>query len=178
MNTQPVVIGILTASDRASSGVYSDISGKTIEAYFRDAIHSSCNFEYVLVSDDFGAIKNGLIQLTDKKSCHLVVTTGGTGPTDRDVTPEATFAVCSRMLPGFGERMRAESMKTVPTAILSRQTAGIRGSCLIINLPGKPAAIEQCLDVVIYALVDCMHLLGGPKLVLSKRADFDSHAQV
>lgn len=176
MKDSQVVIGILTASDRASAGIYSDVSGKAIESYFNNVFQTSCVFEYLLVPDELNDIKYGLIQLADKKACHLVVTTGGTGPTDRDVTPEATMAVCSRMLPGFGERMRAESMKTVPTAILSRQTAGIRGSCLIINLPGKPAAIHQCLDAVVYALADCIHLLGGPKFKFSELTDFNPHA--
>lgn len=164
MGQENLRIGILTASDRASAGEYEDISGKAIEAYFTDKIKNEWKAKYLLVSDSFNNIKNGIVSLVDKYDCDLVVTTGGTGPSARDVTPEATEAACSRMLPGFGELMRAESLKYVPTAVLSRQTAGIRGSSLVINLPGKPRAIKQCLDAVFSAIPDCVKIIGGPSI--------------
>lgn len=155
-------VGILTASDRASAGVYEDISGKEIKNYFSEKITSEWESDYLLVPDSYDTIKKGIVRLTDKSACNIVVTTGGTGPTSRDITPEATEAACSRMLPGFGELMRMESLKYVPTAILSRQTAGIRGESLVINLPGKPRAIRQCLDAIFPAIPECIRLLGGP----------------
>ena len=155
-------VGILTASDRASAGVYEDLSGKEIENYMKEKISSDWEKEYLLVPDSYNSIKKGIVQLSDKLLCHLVVTTGGTGPTSRDVTPEATEAACSRILPGFGELMRIESLKYVPTSILSRQTAGIRGKTLVINLPGKPRAIRQCLDAIFPAIPECIRLIGGP----------------
>jgi molybdopterin adenylyltransferase len=122
------------------------------------------------VPDDQAVIEATLRELADETRCHLVVTTGGTGPAPRDVTPEATLAVCERVLPGFGEQMRAESLKSVPTAILSRQLAGTRGGSLIINLPGKPAAIEECLRAVWGAIPYCIELLGGPRLAFTAEA--------
>jgi molybdopterin adenylyltransferase len=119
---------------------------------------------YRLIVDDQPTIEATLIELCDREHCDLVVTTGGTGPAPRDVTPEATEAVCQRMMPGFGELMRAASLKFVPTAILSRQTAGIRGSTLIINLPGKPKSIRECLDAVFPAVPYCLDLIGATRL--------------
>jgi molybdopterin adenylyltransferase len=157
-------IGIITASDRASKGIYEDISGKAIEETMNDYLTSSWEPVYRCIEDDQETIENTLKDLIDNEKCCLVVTTGGTGPAKRDVTPEATEAVCDRMMPGFGELMRAESLKFVPTAILSRQTAGLRGSSLIINLPGKPKSIRECLDAVFPAVPYCIDLMEGPFL--------------
>ncbi|RUO46382.1 molybdopterin adenylyltransferase [Pseudidiomarina aquimaris] len=157
-------IGIVTVSDRASAGVYDDISGKAIEATLNDYLTSSWQAYYRLIPDEKDVIEATLRELVDDEHCCLVVTTGGTGPAERDVTPEATEAVCDRMMPGFGELMRTESLKYVPTAILSRQTAGLRGSSLIVNLPGKPKAIRQCLDAVFPAIPYCIDLMNGPYL--------------
>jgi molybdopterin adenylyltransferase len=157
-------IGILTASDRASAGVYDDLSGKAIEAVFGEWLQSSWQKEYRLIPDERAVIERTLIELVDEQGCCLVVTTGGTGPALRDVTPEATEAVCHKLMPGFGELMRATSLKYVPTAILSRQTAGIRGKALIINLPGKPKSIRECLEAVFPAVPYCIELIGGPVL--------------
>ena len=161
---QNIKIGILTISDRASAGVYEDLSGKaiieTMNAYL------TCEWEsvYKVIPDEQPLIENTLIEMADKDACCLIVTTGGTGPALRDVTPEATEAVCEKMMPGFGELMRQVSLKYVPTAILSRQTAGIRGKSLIINLPGKPKSIRECLDAVFPAVPYCIDLLEGPFL--------------
>lgn len=162
-----IKIGVITASDRASKGVYADKSGKEIEDYLKNEMTNSTEFEYLLVQDLFSDIKNAIVRLVDVRGCDLVVTTGGTGPSARDVTPEATEAACIKLLPGFGERMRAESMKFVPTAILSRQTAGVRGQALVINLPGKPKAIRQCLDAVFAAIPDCIKILSDKQIVLT-----------
>ncbi len=163
-------LGIVTISDRASTGVYVDRSGPAIESVYRRWIDSPWRAEYRLVPDEQPAIEAALRELADAHRCPLIVTTGGTGPAPRDVTPEATVAVCDRMLPGFGEQMRAVSVRTVPTAILSRQVAGTRGQSLIINLPGKPAAIEECLGAVWAAVPYCIELIGGPRLVFSAQA--------
>ena len=136
-------IGIITASDRASRGEYEDISGKAIIEVLNSYLTSPWEPVYKCIADDRENIENTLKDLVDNEKCCLVVTTGGTGPALRDVTPEATEAVCDRMMPGFGELMRAESLKFVPTAILSRQTAGLRSSSLIVNLPGKPKSIKE-----------------------------------
>lgn len=161
---QTAKIGILTVSDRASAGIYDDISGKAIIDTLNQYLTSSWQAEYKVIPDEQPLIEQTLCQLVDELGCCLVVTTGGTGPAKRDVTPEATEAVCDRMMPGFGELMRAESLKFVPTAILSRQSAGLRGSSLIINLPGKPSAIRQCLDAVFPAVPYCIDLMEGPYL--------------
>jgi molybdopterin adenylyltransferase len=154
----------MTISDRASSAVYDDLSGpaiiETLDAY----LTSEWQSEYRVIPDERPVIEATLKELADEKGCCLIVTTGGTGPATRDVTPEATEAVCDRMMPGFGELMRLESLKYVPTAILSRQTAGLRGDTLIINLPGKPKAIRQCLDAVFPAVPYCIDLMNGPYL--------------
>ena len=157
-----VRIGVVTASDRASAGVYEDISGKAIEAYVQAVIRNPTEIVYRLIPDEQATIERALIELADDEGCSLVVTTGGTGPAKRDVTPEATEAVCEKMMPGFGEAMRQESLRFVPTAILSRQTAGVRGSALILNLPGKPKAISECLDAVFAAIPYCVDLIEGP----------------
>lgn len=162
--TKVTRIGILTVSDRASAGVYQDLSGKAIIDTLSDYLTSTWEPVYQLVPDEARLIEQALERLVDEEDCCLVVTTGGTGPAERDVTPEATEAVCDRIMPGFGELMRAESLKYVPTAILSRQTAGLRGRSLIINLPGKPRAIRQCLDAVFPAVPYCIDLIGGPYL--------------
>lgn len=157
-------IGILTISDRASNGEYEDISGKAIIDTLNKYLISEWKEEYKIVPDEQDLIEKTMIDMVDNKSCCLIITTGGTGPAKRDVTPEATENVCDRMMPGFGELMRAESMKFVPTAILSRQTAGLRGSSLIINLPGKPKSIRECLDAVFPAVPYCIDLMEGPFL--------------
>jgi molybdopterin adenylyltransferase len=162
--TAPVKIGMLTVSDRASRGEYADRSGPAIKAYFEDVLLLDWQPVARIVPDEQPQIEAALKALVDNEGCHLVVTTGGTGPALRDVTPEATEAVCEKMMPGFGELMRTESLKAVPTAILSRQTAGIRGQALIINLPGSPKAIKECLDAVMPAVPYCIELIGGPFL--------------
>lgn len=161
-------VGVVTASDRASAGVYEDRSGKAIEAYLAEVLESPFEVVYRLIPDEHDAIRDALVELVDVEGCCLVVTTGGTGPAPRDVTPEATEAVCEKMMPGFGEQMRAASLKFVPTAILSRQTAGIRGKALILNLPGKPKAIGECLDAVFAAIPYCIDLIGGPFVVTNE----------
>ena len=157
-----IKIGILTASDRASAGVYEDLSGQAIIDTLNDYLASSWTEIYEVVPDTQESIENALIRMADKDECCLIVTTGGTGPAKRDVTPEATESVCDKMMPGFGELMRQVSLKYVPTAILSRQTAGIRNKTLIINLPGKPKSIRECLDAVFPAVPYCIDLLEGP----------------
>jgi len=157
-------IGIVTVSDRASAGVYDDISGKAIIETLNEYLTSPWEPVYEVIPDEQAVIEATLIRMTDEQQCSLVVTTGGTGPAKRDVTPEATEAVCDRMMPGFGELMRAESLKFVPTAILSRQTAGLRADSLIINLPGKPKSIRECLDAVFPAVPYCLDLMDGPFL--------------
>jgi molybdopterin adenylyltransferase len=161
-------IGIVTVSDRASTGVYEDRSGPAIVECLTDVL--SCDWEPVvrLIPDEQPIIELNLTELCDNEGCCLVVTTGGTGPAKRDVTPEATEAVCDKMMPGFGELMRQVSLKSVPTAILSRQTAGIRGKTLIVNLPGKPAAIRECLLAVFPAIPYCIDLLDGPRLTTNE----------
>ena len=157
-------IGIVTVSDRASAGIYEDLSGKAIIETLGTYLTSEWEPVYQVIPDEQDQIEATLIRLADEAQCCLIVTTGGTGPAKRDVTPEATEAVCDRMMPGFGELMRAESLKFVPTAILSRQTAGLRGSSLIVNLPGKPKSIRECLDAVFPAIPYCIDLMDGPYL--------------
>ena len=154
--------GVLTASDRASSGDYKDLSGPAIVGFLEEALTSPWEVVQRLVPDDCGQIEEALVELVDTEGCSVVVTTGGTGPAPRDVTPEATEAICERMLPGFGEQMRAISLRHVPTAVLSRQTAGIRGSTLILNLPGSPRSIREILDEIFAAVPYCVDLIGGP----------------
>ncbi|SVE31075.1 uncharacterized protein METZ01_LOCUS483929, partial [marine metagenome] len=150
------------ASDRASAGDYEDLSGPAIEQFLDEAVTSPLEVVRRLVPDELPLIEAALVELVDAEGCSMVVTTGGTGPAPRDVTPEATEAVCERMLPGFGEQMRAISLRHVPTAVLSRQTAGIRGSALILNLPGSPRSIREILDEVFAAVPYCIDLVGGP----------------
>jgi molybdopterin adenylyltransferase len=157
-----IKIGIVTVSDRASAGIYEDISGVAIKDTMNEYLTSKWSEEYRVIADEQELIENTLKELADDKECSLIVTTGGTGPALRDVTPEATEAVCDKMMPGFGELMRSVSLQYVPTAILSRQTAGIRGKSLIINLPGKPKSIRECLDAVFPAVPYCIDLLEGP----------------
>lgn len=163
MSTQ-AKIGVLTVSDRASRGEYEDRGGPAVREYLERVLASPFDLLAHIVADEPGLIAETLIELSDHVGCCLIITTGGTGPAPRDVTPEATEAVCERMLPGFGEAMRTESLRFVPTAILSRQTAGTRGSCLIVNLPGSPKAIAECLDAVFAAVPYCIDLIGGPYL--------------
>ncbi len=157
-------IGILTVSDRPSAGLYEDLSGKAIIEVL--SAYLSCEWDpvYMVIPDEQTLIEETLEDMIDVQECSLVVTTGGTGPALRDVTPEATEAVCEKMMPGFGELMRQVSLQYVPTAILSRQTAGIRGKSLIINLPGKPKSIRECLDAVFPAVPYCLDLIGGAYL--------------
>ena len=152
-------IGILVLSDRASAGIYEDKSGKSIIELLKNWIINDINFNYHIIADDIQSIKDNL--LTMSATCDLILTTGGTGPAIRDVTPEATEAICDKILPGFGELMRQESLKYVPTAMLSRQIAGIKGKCLIINLPGQPKAIKECLEPIFAAVPYCIDLIGG-----------------
>ncbi|PAF48517.1 molybdopterin adenylyltransferase [Helicobacter sp. 12S02634-8] len=156
-----IKIGIVVASDRAFSGVYEDLSGKAIQEVLYAYIANPLDYIYHLIEDEQSQIEDTLIKLCDQSQCDLVVTTGGTGPAPRDVTPEATENVCEKILPGFGELMRQNSLKYVPTAILSRQTAGIRGKTLILNLPGKPKSIKECLEAVFPAIPYCIDLIGG-----------------
>lgn len=157
-------IGIINISDRASQGIYEDLPGKEIIRCLNEFLEGSWEQEYAVIPDEQAVIEKTMMEMADSKNCCLVVTSGGTGPAPRDVTPEATISVCTRLLPGFGELMRAESLKFVPTAILSRQTAGIRGKTLIVNLPGKPKSIRECLEAVFPAIPYCIDLIGGPYL--------------
>jgi len=156
-----IKIGVITASDRASKGIYEDISGMAIIDTMKDYLHNEFEEYYRCIPDEQDIIEETLIELAEA-GCALIVTTGGTGPALRDVTPEATENVCEKMMPGFGELMRQVSLQYVPTAILSRQTAGIRGKSLIINLPGKPKSIRECLDAVFPAVPYCIDLIEGP----------------
>jgi molybdopterin adenylyltransferase len=156
-------VGLVSASDRASGGVYKDEGIPSLKAWLAQVIRSpSLVFEERLIPDEQALIESSLVELVDAKGCHLVLTTGGTGPAPRDVTPEATLAVADKVMPGFGEQMRAVSLKYVPTAILSRQVAVIRKQALILNLPGQPKAIKETLDGVFAAVPYCIDLIGGP----------------
>lgn len=154
-------IGVINISDRASKGIYEDIPGKACVDLLKEWIVTPFEVEYAVVPDEQDQIEATLIAFSDSKNCSLIVTTGGTGPALRDITPEATANVCEKMLPGFGEEMRRASLQYVPTAILSRQTAGIRGHTLIVNLPGKPKAIKENLEAVFPAIPYCIDLIGG-----------------
>ncbi len=155
-----IKIGVVTTSDRASAGIYEDISGKAIMDTFNDYLLNEQEYIYRCIPDEQSIIEDTLKELANQK-CDIIVTTGGTGPAPRDVTTEATEAVCQKLLPGFGEQMRAVSLQYVPTAILSRQTAGICQESLIVNLPGKPKSIRECLDAVFPAIPYCIDLIGG-----------------
>lgn len=161
-------IGIINISDRASKGIYEDLPGKAIVATLNEYLASPWESEYAVIPDEQELIEQTLISMADEKNCCLIVTSGGTGPSKRDVTPEATTAVCDKMMPGFGELMRSVSLQYVPTAILSRQTAGIRNKTLIVNLPGKPKAIRQCLDAVFPAIPYCIDLLEGSFIICNE----------
>jgi molybdopterin adenylyltransferase len=157
-----LVIGLVSISDRASAGVYEDKGLPGLRDWFGAALKTPWRMETRLIPDEQALIERTLIELTDIVRCHLVLTTGGTGPAARDVTPEATLAVAHKVLPGFGEQMRQVSLKYVPTAILSRQVGVIRGNALILNLPGQPKAIKETLDGVFPAVPYCIDLIGGP----------------
>ena len=159
-----IKIGVINVSDRASAGVYEDTPGKAAVALLREWLTTPFDVDYRIVPDEQPVIEAELRRMADESGCALVLTTGGTGPAPRDVTPEATAAVCQKLLPGFGEQMRAASLKYVPTAILSRQTAGVRGTTLIVNLPGRPKAIRENLEAVFPAIPYCLDLVGGPRL--------------
>jgi molybdopterin adenylyltransferase len=163
-------IGVLNISDRASAGVYEDTPGKACVALLREWLTNEFETDYRVIPDEQPVIAAELKRMADEARCCLIVTTGGTGPALRDVTPEATESVCEKMMPGFGELMRATSLKYVPTAILSRQTAGIRGQSLIVNLPGRPKAIRENLEAVFPAIPYCIDLIGGPRLEASATA--------
>lgn len=157
-----LVIGLVSISDRASAGIYQDAGLPALQDWFSHALGSPWQAITRLIPDEQAIIEANLIELADDEGCHLILTTGGTGPALRDVTPEATLAVAHKVLPGFGEQMRAVSLKYVPTAILSRQVGVVRGQCLIINLPGQPKAIKETLDGIFAAVPYCLDLIGGP----------------
>ena len=161
-------IGIVTVSDRASDGAYADEGGPAILGFLQEALRSPWTAEYRCVPDEQPVIEETLTDLTDRVGCSVVVTTGGTGPAPRDVTPEATEAVCEKMLPGFGEQMRAISLQYVPTAILSRQVGGVRHRSLVFNLPGRPKAIRETIDEVWKAVPYCVDLIGGPYMDMNE----------
>jgi molybdopterin adenylyltransferase len=161
---QKAKIGFVTISDRASQGVYEDKGGPAMKAWMQSVLSMPWDAIDRLIPDEQLLIEQTLIELADTEGCDLILTTGGTGPALRDVTPEATAKVCDKVLDGFAEQMRSVSLQFVPTAILSRQIAGVRGKTLIINLPGKPVAIGQCLDAVFAAVPYCIDLIGGARL--------------
>jgi len=161
--SEELIIGLVSVSDRASAGVYRDEGIPSLKEWLASAIASpKWRDETRLIADEQPAIEKALKELVDERGCHLVLTTGGTGPAKRDVTPETTLAVADKVMPGFGEQMRAISLKFVPTAILSRQIAVVRKGALIINLPGQPKAIKETLDGVFPAIPYCIDLIGGP----------------
>ena len=162
MTHDSVRIGLVSISDRASSGVYEDKGLPALEAWFREVLANPVQFVSRLIPDEQALIEATLIELADSERCSLILTTGGTGPALRDVTPEATLAVAHKVMPGFGEAMRAVSLKYVPTAILSRQVGVTRGASLILNLPGQPKAIKETLDGIFAAVPYCLDLIGGP----------------
>ncbi len=166
---EKIKIGIINVSDRASRGEYEDLPGQEVKRLLELWLSSPWEAEYAVIPDEQDLLEKELINMADNKDCSLIVTTGGTGPAVRDVTPEATIAVCEKLLPGFGEQMRQVSLQYVPTAILSRQTAGTRGSTLIINLPGKPKSIRECLEAVFPAIPYCIDLIGGPYIESNER---------
>ncbi len=161
---ESIKIGIINVSDRASRGEYEDLPGQEVRRLMDLWLTSPWEAVYAVIPDEQDQLEAELIRMADEESCSLIVTTGGTGPAKRDVTPEATVAVSEKLLPGFGEQMRQVSLQYVPTAILSRQTAGIRGGSLMVNLPGKPKSIKECLEAVFPAIPYCIDLIGGPYL--------------
>ncbi|MFT7639452.1 MAG: molybdopterin adenylyltransferase [Pirellulaceae bacterium] len=162
-------IGIVTVSDRASRGEYEDRGGPAIRGYLEEVVSSPWLALARVIPDERDLVEEALKELCDEQECCLVVTTGGTGPASRDITPEATESICEKMMPGFGELMRQVSLQYVPTAILSRQTAGIRGGTLVVNLPGQPKAIAQCLDAVFPAIPYCIDLMDGPYITTHEK---------
>jgi molybdopterin adenylyltransferase len=164
MSHDPVRIGLVSISDRASSGVYEDKGLPALAAWFGAVLANPVEFVTRLIPDEQPLIESTLVELADVERCALILTTGGTGPAPRDVTPEATLAVAHKVLPGFGEAMRAVSLQYVPTAILSRQVGVTRGASLILNLPGQPKAIKETLDGIFAAVPYCIDLIGGPYL--------------
>ena len=162
MSAPVAKFGVITVSDRASAGVYQDRGGPAIGAYLSEVVTTDFQIESRVIPDEMDTIRDTIVELSDIHHCCLIVTTGGTGPAIRDVTPEATELACQKMMPGFGELMRSVSLQHVPTAILSRQTAGIRNGSLVINLPGNPKAIAECLDAVFPAIPYCIDLIEGP----------------
>jgi molybdopterin adenylyltransferase len=161
--SEALLVGLVSASDRAAGGVYRDEGIPALKDWLSKVVVApALRFEERLVPDEQALIEAALVDLVDVRGCHLVLTTGGTGPAPRDVTPEATLAVADRVMPGFGEQMRAVSLRYVPTAILSRQVAVVRRRALIINLPGQPKAIKETLDGVFAAVPYCIDLIGGP----------------
>lgn len=166
--SDPARIGIVTVSDRASRGEYEDRGGPAIREYLAEVLTSPWEAVARVISDDRPVVEQTLIELCDGDRCCLVITTGGTGPAKRDITPEATAAVSEKLMPGFGELMRKVSLEKVATAILSRQTAAIRGGALIVNLPGQPKAIAECLDAIFPAIPYCVDLLDGPFLTTNE----------
>lgn len=159
---EPVTIGLLSISDRASSGVYEDAGLPTLKEWIAAIIANPVTLDARLIADEQMQIENTLKHMSDNAGCNLILTTGGTGPALRDVTPEATLAVAHKVLEGFGEQMRRHNLQYTPTAILSRQVAVTRGATLIINLPGQPKAIRETLDGIFAAVPYCMDLIGGP----------------
>jgi len=164
MTHDSIRIGLVSISDRASSGIYEDRGLPALKAWFGEVLANPAQFVTRLIPDEQAGIEATLIELADVERCSLILTTGGTGPAPRDVTPEATLAVAHKVLPGFGEQMRAVSLKYVPTAILSRQVGVTRGASLILNLPGQPKAIKETLDGIFAAVPYCIDLIGGPYL--------------
>ena len=166
----PINIGIITVSDRAFKGEYIDEGGPKILEFFSEIMDSQWTSYSIIIPDEKKDVEKTIIHLTDELNCTLVVTTGGTGPSKRDITPEATIAIAEKELPGFGELMRSISLKYVPTAILSRQTGVIRGNSLIINLPGQPKAIRETIDEIFLAIPYCIDLIDGPYIETKKDA--------
>ncbi len=162
IDSRSLSIGLVSISDRASAGLYEDKGIPGLREWFAAALRTSWQMETRLIPDEQPLIERTLIELVDTVGCDLVLTTGGTGPAPRDVTPEATLAVAHKVLPGFGEQMRQVSLRYVPTAILSRQVGVVRGRALILNLPGQPKAIKETLDGVFPAVPYCLDLIGGP----------------
>ena len=168
MSKPKIKIGFLTISDRAARGIYEDISGPAMQEWISKAVKNPYEVVSKVIEDEQPQIEETLIEMSDELNCNLILTTGGTGPTTRDVTPEATTAVCERIFDGFAQQMRTVSLRTVPTAILSRQIAGTRGNSLIINLPGKPVAIAVCLGAVFLAVPKCLELLDDSIIEIDK----------
>jgi molybdopterin adenylyltransferase len=168
MAEEALRIGVGTVSDRAASGGYPDLSGPAILDFLGKRMVSSWQAVQRIIPDDRDRIEEVLIELAEQEQCSLIFTTGGTGPAKRDVTPEAVEAVCSKWLPGFGEKMRAAAWDRVPTAILSRQVAGIRGGTLIMALPGNPSAVQECLEAVFLAIPHCLELLEAPRMEIGQ----------